>query len=95
MGFGGEPDDDIAGVQDRLGRAVVLLQCHHGGRRREARWEIQDVAHRRCSEGVDRLRIVSDHGKPAPVRLHGEEDVRLKRVGILIFVDQDVIEHRP
>ena len=57
-----QPDHGVGGGQDRLGRAVVLLERHDPGRRREAVREVQDVAHRGGPEGVDRLRVVADHG---------------------------------
>ncbi len=90
--LGGERDHRIGGVEDGLGGAVVALQRHHPRRRREGRREVEDVAHRGAAEGVDRLRVVADHGQAAAVRLHREQDRRLQRVGVLVFVDQHVVE---
>jgi hypothetical protein len=55
-------------------------------------WKVEDVADGRGTEGVDRLRIVADHGEAAAVRLKTEQDRGLKPVGVLIFVDQNVIK---
>ncbi len=54
--------------------------------------KIEDVAHRGGAEGIDRLRVVADHGEAAPVRLQPEQDRGLQPVGVLIFVDQHVVE---
>ena len=88
----GQLHDGIGGVQDRLGRAIVLLEPQHRGGRREMTGEVEDVAHGRGAKAVDRLGVVADHGETAPIRLEPQQDFRLKRVGILIFVDQDEIE---
>ena len=56
------------------------------------RGKIQDVAHGGGAKAVDRLGVVADHGETAPVRLEPQQDLRLERVGILIFVDQDEVE---
>jgi hypothetical protein len=54
--------------------------------------EIEDVAHRRGAKRVDRLCIVADDGESAAGGLDRQEDRRLQPVGVLIFVDQHVIE---
>ena len=56
--------------------------------------EVEDVAHGRGAERIDRLRVVADHGEAAPVGLERQQDRRLQPVGVLIFVDQDMIEAR-
>ena len=61
-------------------------------RRRELLREIQDVPHRGGPEGIDRLRVVADHAQTAPIRLHAEQDLRLQGVGVLVLVDQDMVE---
>ena len=62
--------------------------------RREVAGEVEDVAHGRGAERIDRLRVVADHGEAAPVGLERQQDRRLQPVGVLIFVDQDVVEAR-
>src|SRR5262245_65331839 len=57
-------------------------------------WKIKDVAHVGGPETVDRLGVVADHREPSTVGLEPEKNACLQRVGILIFVDQDVIEER-
>ena len=54
--------------------------------------EREDVAHARRAEAVDRLRVVAHDGDAAAVGLHQAQDLRLQRVGVLVFVDQHVIE---
>ena len=48
-------------VEDRLGRAVVALQRDDARGLRELLRKVEDVAHRRAAERVDRLRVVADH----------------------------------
>eukprot|EP01136_Pigoraptor_vietnamica_P042676 Opistho-1_new@17125 len=57
-------DHRVGRLKDRLGGAVVAVERHHPGRRRKGVREIEDVAHRRGPERVDRLRVVADHGQP-------------------------------
>ncbi len=92
VAFRREAHDRVGGRQDRLGRAVVLLERHDRGRRIEAGREIQDVPDRRGAKAVDRLGIVADHREAATVGLEREQDLRLERVGVLVLVDQDEVE---
>ena len=55
-------DDRVGRGQDRLGRAVVLLQQDRG-RVRVVALELEDVADRRAAERVDRLVGVADDGQ--------------------------------
>ena len=59
----GLADHRIGGGEDRLGRAVVAVERDDLGRRRELRGEIEDVAHFGGAKGIDRLRVVADHGQ--------------------------------
>ena len=52
-------DHRVGGRQDRLRRAVVLLELDHA-RVGEVVLEVEDVAHVGAAEAVDRLRIVAD-----------------------------------
>ena len=67
-------------------------QRHHLRRRVEAVRPVQDVAHGRRAKAVDRLRVVADHRDTAPVRLQPRQDVGLQGVGVLVFVDQHMVE---
>ena len=89
-----QADHRVGGGEDRLGRAVVLLERRDRRRRLEASREIQDVAHARGAKAEDRLGVVADHRHAAAVRLHLEDDRGLQRVGVLILVDQHVVEPR-
>jgi hypothetical protein len=90
--FACEPDHCVGGGQDRLCRAVVLLQRDDCRRRLKARREVQDVTHVRGAEAVDRLRVVADDGEPGSIRLQAQKDAGLQRVGVLVLVDEYVIE---
>ena len=56
------------------------------------RGKVEDVAYSRGTKRIDRLRIITNHCQPAPVRLEREQDRGLQAVRVLILVDQDVIE---
>ena len=88
-------DHRVRRVEDRRGRAVVLLEPHDRGAG-EPFGELEDVAHGRRAEPVDRLRVVADDGEVAR-RAVGRrmplEDVGLQRVRVLVLVDEHVVEH--
>ena len=92
VAFFRQGDHRIGGGEDRLRRAIVARERHHRGRRAEGFGEVEDVAHRRRAEGIDRLGVVADHHHAAPVRPKRHEDRGLQPVGVLVFVDQDVVE---
>jgi len=85
-------DERVGGIEHRLRRAIVLLQRHRG--RAELRFETADVLHGGGAERVDRLRIVADHGQTLARGLEALQDLRLQHVGVLVFVDQHVLEAR-
>ena len=59
-----------------------------------ANWsgKVEDVAHGRGAERIDRLRVVADDGQPASAGLQRQQDRGLQAVGVLIFVDQHMVE---
>ena len=71
-------DHRVGRVEDRARRAVVALELDHG-RAREALGELEDVAHRRRAERVDRLRVVAHDHQAGAAGLEGRQDVRLQR----------------
>ena len=54
--------------------------------------KVEDVAHGRGAKRVDRLGVVADDGQASPVRPQRQQHRGLEPVGVLIFVDQHVIE---
>ena len=91
--LGGQVDHAIGGGEDRLGRAIVAVErddCRPAGEN----WfgKVEDVAHRRRAERIDRLGVVADDGQAAAVRLQRQQDRGLQAVGVLVLVDQHVIE---
>ena len=92
---GASPMTALAASRNGLSGAVVLLQGHDcGGRLKQGR-EVEDVPDRRGAKDIDGLRVVAHDGEPAAVGLQGEQDAGLERVGVLVFVDQHVIEPAP
>ncbi len=90
----GQFDDRVGRRQDRLRRAVILLERHDIGARAEMTGKVEDVAHRRRAKRIDRLGVVADDGQPLAVGPQRQQHRGLELVGVLIFVDQDMIEAR-
>ena len=90
--FLGEADDAVGGGEDRLRRAIVAVERDDARRRRELVGKVEDVAHGRGAERIDRLGVVADHRQAAASGLERQQDRGLQAVRVLILVDQDVIE---
>jgi len=87
----GTPDDPVRGVKQRLCGPVVLGESEYGGAR-EARGEVQDVAHGRCPKAVDRLRVIA-HGRDSrSVGPEQRDDIGLQGVRVLVLVHKHRIE---
>ena len=54
--------------------------------------KVENVAHRRGAERIDRLGVVADDRQAAAAGLQRQQDRGLQPVGVLVFVDQDVVE---
>ena len=86
-----EPDQPIGGIEDRREGPIVAPQDDRP-RPEIPLAEVEDVVDRRAAERVDRLVVVADHGD-VPVALGERGDqLRLRAVGVLELVDQDVAE---
>jgi hypothetical protein len=93
----GEPfpcqvDDAVGGGEDGLGRAVIAFERDDLGLRAELLGEIEDVAHGGSAKRIDGLRVVADHRQTAASWLQRQQNRRLQSVGVLIFIDEHVIE---
>jgi len=89
-----QADHRVGGIEDRLRGSVIAVQGNHPREWREPARKVEDVAHGRGAKGVDRLRVVADHRHALAVRLHPQENRRLQAVGVLVLVDEHVIEAR-
>ena len=84
--------DEPVGCGDDLGRgAVVLLELDHPGTR-PAAGEVEDVGDLGAPPGVDRLVVIADHADARVVAGEGREDPFLDAAGVLILVDEEVVE---
>ena len=87
---GGVPaDDGMGGVEDQLGRAVVLLELDHGGVRLVA-LEVEDVAQVGPTPRVDRLVVVADDAQVVVARRERPDPQVLGPVRVLVLVDVEV-----
>ena len=91
VAFGRQLDHRVRRGQDRSRRPVVLLEPDDP-RPHVPLWEFQDVAHGGRAERIDRLGVVSHHGDVPRRTAQVRQDVGLQRVGVLVLVDQDVVE---
>ena len=89
--LGGLGDDGVGGRQDGRRGAVVAREGEHLGAR-EALLEVEDVAHRGGAEAVDGLGVVAHAGDAAAAGAQQRDDLGLQGVGVLVFVDQHVVE---
>ena len=82
-------DDRMGGVEDQLGRPVVLLQLDDG-RRRPVALEIEDVPEVGAAPGVDRLVVVADDAEVVVGRRQRPDPQVLGAVRVLVFVDVEI-----
>ena len=84
-------DDGGRGVQDHLGRSVVLLEPDGLGVP-EVVVEVHQVAQVGAAPLVDRLIGIADDREVAPRRGEVADEQVLRPVGVLVLVDHDVLE---
>ena len=84
-------DDRVGGVEDRLRRAVVLLELDHR-RVGEVVLEVEDVADVGMPEGIDRLIVVADDREVAVLLGQQPQPDVLGVVGVLVLVDEHEAE---
>ena len=84
-------DDGVRRVQDRLRRAVVLLEPDHACAL-ELLFKREDVLDRRTAEFVDRLIVVADDADIFVSAREQRRQLVLQLVRVLILVDHDVVE---
>ncbi len=90
--LGRKRDDGVGGAEDGARGAVVAVERDHAGGRIEGAGKIKDVAHRGGAKRIDRLRVVADDGQAPSARSERQHDFALESVGVLVFVDQQMIE---
>ena len=89
--LGGLGDDGVGEAADGFGGAVVLFQADGGGGG-EVAFEVEDVADVGGAPGVDGLVGVADDGEVAGAGGPGAGEAVLDDVGVLEFVDEDVLD---
>ena len=87
-------DDGVGGVQNGLGGPVVLVQDDDCGVRARP-LEFEDVADVSTPEPVDRLVAVAHHADIAVPGSQQHDQFILHDVGVLVLVDQHVLEALP
>ena len=87
-------DDGVGGRQDRLRRAVVLLQLDDRGAG-EVLLEVEDVVDVGSAKAVDRLVVVADDADVAALAGKQLKQPVLRVVGVLVLVDEDPAELPP
>ncbi len=91
--------DPLRGEQEPRPEAARRPQRDHVGRRAVGAWErggeLQDAPHLGAAERVDRLVRVAHRHQVAPVAGQRAQQGHLPGVGVLVLVDEDVLEPRP
>ena len=82
-------DQRIGGLEDAAGGAVVLFQHDHL-ERREVLLELHQIFRPCAAPGVDRLVIVTDHGKACGAADQHLDQQVLAGIGVLVFIHQHV-----
>ena len=77
----------VGRIQDILGGAVILLEFDHRSIRKDP-LKIQDIVNIGPPEFIDRLVVISDHTKILVFFCQKAHQLKLYRVGILIFIHQ-------
>ncbi len=90
VAFPGPGDEVIGQGHDGLPAAVVFFQLHDPGPGEDL-GEVHDVSEAGPPEGVDGLGLVAHGGDPLVVPAQKVGQAGLDRVGVLVFVHQDVI----
>ena len=85
------PDHFIGHVEYALGASVVLFQLHHL-HIIIVFLELKNILDRSAAETVDALRVIAHHADIFMCGAQQFDDLILRRVGILVLVDQDVFE---
>ena len=86
-------DHGVGGGQDGLGRAIVLLELEDAGLGKVA-LEVEDVADVGAAPSVDRLVLVADYAEIRAARRKRAHQQVLHAVGVLVFVDQQMLRAR-
>ncbi len=86
-----ESNKPVGHRQDRCAASIVFLQADHHGIRPIA-MEIQNMCDVSPAETVNRLVIVAHYTQIAVWSSQLLDDLILRRVGVLIFVHQQMIE---
>ena len=82
-------DQNVSRLQDTLAGTVVLLQLDHL-QRREIFLQQHQVLRPRAAPGVDRLVVVTHHGKARAVAHQQLNQLVLTGVGILVLIYQQI-----
>src|SRR5207249_823459 len=88
----GKFDHAIGGCEYRLRRTIISVEGNNVGGWVEGIRKVEDVADGSGAEGIDGLRVIANHRQTQSIGLQRKENRGLKPVGILIFVDQYVVE---
>ncbi len=84
-------NQDIAAFQDAAFGAVVLLQLDHV-QAREILLQPHQILWLCATPGIDRLIVITDHGKAGALANQQFHQLVLAGIGVLVFIDQQVTD---
>ena len=88
----GPGDHCVCSVEDRLGRAVIALERDDRHGWGEMVGKVENVPNCRRAERINRLGIVADDCETGPVRPQRHQDLGLEPIGVLVLIDEDMVE---
>ena len=84
-------DDALGGLEDIAGAAVILLKLDDFGAGKVA-FKVEDIGEVGAAPGVDGLPVVTDDADVAVAVHEAFDEVILDGVGVLVLVNEDVLE---
>ena len=85
-------DQQVGGVENRLSRTIVLLQRDDLGSRHELIGKAKNIFDFSGAKRIDRLRVITNHCDAVTLWFEGTQNLRLNQVGVLVFIDQNMVE---
>ena len=84
-------NDGVGGIEDGLGRAVVLFEAD-GGKAGVVVFQLQDIFDARATPAVDGLIVITNDEELRATRAELLDKAVLQGVGVLKFVHEDALE---
>ena len=85
-------DHGIGSIKNVLSAAVVLRKNNRGGAPTECSAEVVEITCISTTKCINRLVLIPDYAHVAVNTSEHEDDLVLCNVGVLVFIDEDVLK---